>query len=77
MSNELLLNERQAAKSLTVGEKCLQAWRTRGGGPAYIKIGRLIRYRQTDLDNWIEQRKRTSTSDEATSNHKVARQAGR
>ena len=66
-----LLSEKQAAKSLTVGAKCMQAWRTRGGGPAYVKIGRLVRYRQSDLDAWLEERKRNSTSDKAT------RQAGK
>jgi len=29
----------------------------RGRGPAYIRIGRSIRYRIADLDRWLEQHK--------------------
>jgi len=32
----------------------LADWRTKGIGPDYVKVGRLIRYRQVDLDTWIE-----------------------
>ena len=58
-----LLNEKQAARLLGVGQKCLQAWRVRGGGPTYFKIGRLCRYMQADIDAWLESRRRQSTSD--------------
>lgn len=34
----------------------LADWRTKRTGPAYIRVGRLIRYRQTDLDAWLETR---------------------
>lgn len=34
----------------------LADWRTKGIGPDYVKVGRLIRYRQADLDAWIETR---------------------
>lgn len=34
----------------------LADWRTKGIGPDYVKVGRLIRYRQADLDVWIETR---------------------
>lgn len=63
MTPQTLLNEAQAAKVLGVVPKCLQAWRVRGGGPTYLKIGRLVKYSQTDLDVWLETRRRQSTSD--------------
>jgi hypothetical protein len=40
-----LLDEKQAAALLNVSVKSLQAWRCRGGGPKFVKIGkRLVRY---------------------------------
>lgn len=58
-----LMNESQSAAYLgSLTAKTLQAWRVRGGGPAFIKVGRLVRYRQSDLDAWIESRRHESTS---------------
>jgi hypothetical protein len=34
-------------------EKTLAEWRSRGIGPRYIKVGRDVRYRRSDLDAWI------------------------
>jgi len=31
-------------------------WRTRRVGPPWVRVGRLIRYRQADLDAWLESR---------------------
>lgn len=63
MTNMILLTEKQAARILSVGDKCLQAWRVRGGGPTYLKIGRLVRYKQADLESWLQTRRRESTSE--------------
>lgn len=40
-----LLKERDAARVLTISTRTLQAWRTRGVGPAFVRIGRAVRYR--------------------------------
>ena len=61
--NKVLLPEREAAQFLSVGSKCLQAWRVKGGGPVFLKVGRLVRYTQADLEEWLETRRRQSTSD--------------
>ena len=66
--NELqpLLTESEAAAFLNFTPRAMQAWRTRGGGPAYIRVSaRAIRYRQEDIDRWLDERRRTSTSDES------------
>lgn len=60
---EPLLNQDQAAALLGLQPKTLEIWRHRGGGPTFIKVGRLARYRRQDLDAYIEGRIRTSTSD--------------
>lgn len=42
-------NEMQAAIFLGVSVRTLQAWRVRGGGPRYLKIGRAVRYQRREL----------------------------
>jgi len=50
-------NEREAARYLGVSEGALRLWRSRGEGPRHFKAGpKLVRYRRTDLDLWIEAR---------------------
>lgn len=52
----------QAADRLQTSPKTLESWRKRGFGPAYVKVGRLVRYRKIDLDGWLESNLRQSTS---------------
>ncbi|MBI4001062.1 MAG: helix-turn-helix domain-containing protein [Nitrospira defluvii] len=61
--DDQLLDDSWLAKYLKFERKTAQAWRTRGGGPPFIKVGRLIRYRKADVDAWIESRRVSSTSD--------------
>jgi len=42
----------------------LANWRTYGRGPAYVRLGRLVRYQVEDLEEWIE-RKTVRTSESA------------
>jgi predicted DNA-binding transcriptional regulator AlpA len=59
-----LFTEAEAANYLKFTPRALQAWRCRGGGPRFVKVSaRAVRYRQEDLDHWVETRLRTSTSD--------------
>jgi predicted DNA-binding transcriptional regulator AlpA len=57
-----LLTEAQTADFLNVSIRSLQAWRVRGGGPIYAKLGRSVRYRRSDLDAHIEESLTSSTS---------------
>jgi predicted DNA-binding transcriptional regulator AlpA len=43
------LNENQAAEFLGLSTRTLQAWRVRGCGPRYVKIGRSVRYQRREL----------------------------
>ncbi|RIJ27715.1 helix-turn-helix transcriptional regulator [Henriciella algicola] len=59
-----LLGESQAANYLAVSPRTLRNWRTRGGGPKFVKVSaRCIRYRLKDLVDWTDKRTRRSTSD--------------
>ena len=62
-----LLTEKEVAKMLGFSVRTCQAWRARGGGPRFVKISsRCVRYRREDLDTWIEERLRRSTSDDGS-----------
>ena len=43
------LDTKAAAKVLGVSAKGPEAMRARGGGPGYVRIGRRVRYRASDL----------------------------
>lgn len=59
-----LVRQEEAALILGVTPRCLENWRHRGGGPNFVRISaRCIRYRRLDLNKWVEERVRTSTSD--------------
>ena len=57
-----LLNSKKASVFLGVSERTLERLRTAGEGPKYIKFGMTVRYDPADLRDWIERRKRASTS---------------
>ena len=49
-----LLNPEQAAQFLCVRPQTLACWRLYGKGPAFAKIGRLVRYDKRALEAWVE-----------------------
>ena len=54
---------KEAAAILTVEPTTLEAWRCRGGGPAFLKLGKAVRYRDEDLEAFMESRLRKNTSE--------------
>lgn len=59
-----LLTTRQAAEYLAYEVRTLESWRLRGGGPVFVRVSaKSVRYRLSDLEAWIEERLRKSTSD--------------
>ena len=62
-----VFGERDAGKYLggerhPVSERTLQRWRLEGAGPKFLKLGRMVRYRKSDLDSWSDAQLRASTS---------------
>jgi hypothetical protein len=58
------LTSAQAATVLGFHPSYLAKARLTGTGPRYLKIGgRSVRYRPRDLDVWLAERERSSTSD--------------
>jgi len=44
-----------------VSARTLQRWRLEGIGPVFVKLGRLVRYRQSDLEHFLDESARKST----------------
>lgn len=56
-----LLDEKQAAEFLDVSPGTLSVWRSTGRyAIPFLKVGRCVRYRQSDLVAWLELRTRTN-----------------
>ena len=58
-----LLDQREAARLLRLSERTLERLRLTGGGPLYVKCGRSVRYRASDIERWIAARVVGSTSE--------------
>jgi excisionase family DNA binding protein len=54
MNIQETLNSVEAAKYLSLSRQTLANWRHNGKGPDYVRLGRAIRYRNCDLNEFIE-----------------------
>lgn len=63
----LLLTEKEAARLLGFAPKTMQAWRSSGRVKLpFVRISKgCVRYRRCEIDAWLDQQLRTSTSDDA------------
>lgn len=50
-----LLNQDEVAELLKVSAKTLEYWRYKGTGPRHVKVGKLARYRESDIQSYIAQ----------------------
>ncbi len=64
-TNVELIKEDQASITLKVSPRTLQAWRVRGCGPTFIKVGRSVRYRISDVQEFVNRNVHQSTSEES------------
>jgi hypothetical protein len=55
--NVKYLNDIEAAKIADLSPQTLRNWRQQGRGPAYVKLGRAVRYSLNDLISWLEGRR--------------------
>lgn len=53
----------QAAEYLQISESNLAKRRVAGSGPQFCKLGRIVVYRRIDLDAWLHENSRESTSE--------------
>jgi len=65
MSQHPVKDTAGAASYMSLAESTLEKWRVSGRGPRFVKIGRAVRYRTCDLDDFLAQRVVASTSQQA------------
>jgi predicted DNA-binding transcriptional regulator AlpA len=53
----------EAARYLGLSPSTLAKMRLRGDGPVFLKLNRAVAYDSRDLDQWLADRRRASTSD--------------
>jgi len=58
-----LLSQKHVEEIWGIPGRTLEGLRVRGGGAPYIKLGRNVYYRPTDIEAWIDSNRRRSTSD--------------
>lgn len=67
LERDSLLNEHQVEKEYDIAHRWLRQRRLKGGGPPFVRLGpRCIRYRRSDLEEWLDQQTKNSTSEYAT-----------
>lgn len=44
---------KEVAQYLGIPEATLTAWRYHRTGPAFLRVGRHVRYRWTDVESWL------------------------
>jgi len=50
-----LMDQNEVAEILHISPKTLEYYRYKGLGPVFVKMGKLVRYRETDVFDYIEQ----------------------
>jgi hypothetical protein len=48
-----LLTDRQLALRWSISRRTLQRWRCAGDGPPFLLVGRCVRYRAGDAEDWL------------------------
>jgi predicted DNA-binding transcriptional regulator AlpA len=60
---ENLLDDHDLARITGRARSCWQKDRVAGTGPKFIRVGRLVRYREDDVNAWLAARTVSSTSE--------------
>jgi excisionase family DNA binding protein len=55
-SSNNALSLEQASDYIGVSEAAMRSWKRGGKGPAFFRAGKLLKFRKSDLDAWIEAR---------------------
>lgn len=66
METREVFTTEQAATYLAISRATLEALRVKGGGPRYAKLGRLVRYRRSSLDEWLASMEQRHTAEGAS-----------
>jgi hypothetical protein len=61
--NALFLTEQQASELTGFSKRTFQMWRTKGGGPPFIRTTGSVRYERERLIDWMRAKEVHSTSE--------------
>ena len=56
LNDSMLIDEKQLCTDLGISSVTATKWRARAEGPPFIKVGRLVRYRRSDVEAWLVSR---------------------
>ena len=73
MQEKIHMSTREAAAYLGLSPRTLDRYRVNGAGPAFHRLGGRVRYRRADIDAWVAERRRVSTSDDGATGRRAAR----
>jgi excisionase family DNA binding protein len=51
------------AAYLGIPKKTIYGWRLRGEGPPAYRVGKHLRYRRSDVDDWLAERRQVSAGE--------------
>ena len=54
VSEHSLLTEVAVSRQLRIPLTVLRKWRAGNQGPLFVKVGSVVRYRQSDVEAWLE-----------------------
>ena len=52
-NTDKLLTQKEVKEITRLADSTLEQWRLKGKGPKFIKLGRLVRYRLSDIEAYI------------------------
>ncbi len=64
-----MVNTGQAATMLGLKKNTLDIWRLRGVGPKFVKMGRTVRYRLADIEDFIQSHTIQKTNSRKSQSH--------
>jgi excisionase family DNA binding protein len=59
MTVDPLLKPPEVAEHFGLSERTLEYWRYAGRGPAYVRLGRHVRYRASAVERFLEEQQRS------------------
>ena len=60
-----MMSTADVAKKVGNSEPTLRAWRYQGIGPPFIKVGKLVKYDEADVDRWLAQQRTSAGLNES------------
>ncbi len=61
--NDKLLTTDEVSEYLSISPHTVEMWRRKKVGPPWHKVGRSVRYRESELLAWVERQRRDSADE--------------